>query len=150
MSNENPAASATPANQPLIEPAPAHQNAGNPWKVSTFVVGGAGLALAILTGVTGLAVGNAAAHHGDFGPGDRGNYSADGPGWGMDDSGPGGRHGERGRHGDRDRGSFDDRDGRGMGGPGMMDDDDMPGMQGAPGTQEAPSAPQSESAIPQG
>jgi len=149
MSNENPAAAATPERQPLIEPAPASQRRTNPWKVSTFVVGGAGVALAVLTGVAGLAIGSAADRPGGFGPGDRGGYTADGPGRGMNDSRHGGHHGDRGRDGDRDRGLANDGAGRGMDRPGMMEDN-MPGMQGPQDEPGAGPAEPGESTSPQG
>ena len=145
MSNELPASTpgATPA--PLIEPTPAAPAQTNPWKVATFVVGGAGIALAVITGLSGMVVGSAMDGHGAFGPGGRdGGFSAGAPGWGD--------HGRDSRHrGDRDgsRG-FDDNDGPGMmGGRGF---DRMPGQDDQAPQDQAPqdAVPQSQAPSQQG
>ena len=170
MSNETPADATKAEGQTLIEPGPTPAARTNPWKISTFVVGGAGLALAVITGLAGVVIGSAADRHGDFGPPGRdggrdGGYAAGAPGWGgndgqsgrerfdMDGRGPGRHH----RHGDVDRDGFQGFEDRGdRGGPGMMDGRGFDGMPGngpsMPGQiTPTPQAPQAApSAAPQG
>ena len=111
MSNESPANTPEASAPPLIEPGPASAGRTNPWKVSTFVVGGAGLALAVITGLAGIVIGSAVDRHGDLGPRGRdGGFAAGAPGWG--DRGPGRHHhDDRRDRGDRGDGpGFDDRE----------------------------------------
>lgn len=127
------------------EPLSAPPRQANPWKISTFVVGGAGLALAVITGLSGVMIGAKVDHRFGFGGRDRETAAAE-RGWpGDGDAGP--RQpfdmGDRGHGRHHDMGVNDERDGVPDGGDrglGMMDDDPADPSEDVPPGQDA--APQ--------